>query len=529
MKAQNRKEIFLKALANGEEPKIKPLTREEALLKKQAKRESESSGGGEHRCDWNKMDNRPFGEEVREIKLLKDEPVYFDESENGYAYSFPTFGAKLIVGQEYTVTIDSQTYICTVKEDENGVLCCGNTTLLGGGYSSSGEDTGEPFVFAYRRDDEEIFESFYSDTLPNEIYLSISTNISVITPLDTKFLPEHLQFGEETEMTTVYEASGLEEGAGLDYVEGTNNFIVRVGVYEDIINGNSIAVVYNSDEYVGVLEEFEYTDIYVHETRTTRGFGNKKLLDPNQEDTGEPFCLTVNPDSGACSVYTAENSVNSLAIKVNKTVIKPLNEKFIPDTIARVEDIPESGGGAYEGLPVFGDIPQGYLLDPEGNWNKSLQYDLTNDPEELKYWDMKYCLADYKEDSSIMPWVEYVESEDAYCVKFDYMDSYTYETEQISLKVGDTPPEDLRSIMVYRRTHLNEKYIPFIGLEKASNNRLKLSYVNGVTVISCGHGTASDEALLCSVKGFVTFSPNGTPYTITVTDEGTLVATPITT
>lgn len=34
MKAQNRKEIFLKALANGEEPKIKPLTREEALLKK---------------------------------------------------------------------------------------------------------------------------------------------------------------------------------------------------------------------------------------------------------------------------------------------------------------------------------------------------------------------------------------------------------------------------------------------------------------------------------------------------------------
>ena len=46
MKAQNRKEIFLKALANGEEPNIKPLTREEELLAKQAKRESESAGGG---------------------------------------------------------------------------------------------------------------------------------------------------------------------------------------------------------------------------------------------------------------------------------------------------------------------------------------------------------------------------------------------------------------------------------------------------------------------------------------------------
>lgn len=49
MKTQNRKEIFLKALANGEEPNIKPLTREELLLKKQAERESASggaSGGG---------------------------------------------------------------------------------------------------------------------------------------------------------------------------------------------------------------------------------------------------------------------------------------------------------------------------------------------------------------------------------------------------------------------------------------------------------------------------------------------------
>ena len=45
MKTQNRKEIFLRALANGEEANIKPLTREEMLLKKQAERESASGGG----------------------------------------------------------------------------------------------------------------------------------------------------------------------------------------------------------------------------------------------------------------------------------------------------------------------------------------------------------------------------------------------------------------------------------------------------------------------------------------------------
>lgn len=46
MKALNRKEFFLESLANGEESKIKPLTRKEILLKKQAERESESSGTG---------------------------------------------------------------------------------------------------------------------------------------------------------------------------------------------------------------------------------------------------------------------------------------------------------------------------------------------------------------------------------------------------------------------------------------------------------------------------------------------------
>lgn len=54
MKARNRKEILLKALANGEEVNIKPLTREEILLKKQSKRESE----GPH---WNDIEGKPFG------------------------------------------------------------------------------------------------------------------------------------------------------------------------------------------------------------------------------------------------------------------------------------------------------------------------------------------------------------------------------------------------------------------------------------------------------------------------------------
>lgn len=54
MKTQNREEIFLKALADGKEPEIKPLTRKEILLKGQSKRESE----GPH---WDDLEGKPFG------------------------------------------------------------------------------------------------------------------------------------------------------------------------------------------------------------------------------------------------------------------------------------------------------------------------------------------------------------------------------------------------------------------------------------------------------------------------------------
>lgn len=46
MKPVNRKEIFMTALAKGEEVGIEPVTREEMLLAEQAKREAGSSGGG---------------------------------------------------------------------------------------------------------------------------------------------------------------------------------------------------------------------------------------------------------------------------------------------------------------------------------------------------------------------------------------------------------------------------------------------------------------------------------------------------
>lgn len=59
MKPITRKEIFENAIAHGEKAPIKPMTRKEIIMAKEAKRESKSPGGD---CDWNTMKNKPFGE-----------------------------------------------------------------------------------------------------------------------------------------------------------------------------------------------------------------------------------------------------------------------------------------------------------------------------------------------------------------------------------------------------------------------------------------------------------------------------------
>ena len=64
MKHMTRREVFMNAVAKGEEAPIEPLTREEVLLAEHAKREaSGGSGGSGGVTSWNDLTDRPFGED----------------------------------------------------------------------------------------------------------------------------------------------------------------------------------------------------------------------------------------------------------------------------------------------------------------------------------------------------------------------------------------------------------------------------------------------------------------------------------
>ena len=108
MKHMTRKEIFMAALAKGEEAPIKPLTREEQLLAAHAKREASGGGtGGGGVTSWNNLDDKPFGEELASVAIFDgDIAMQYPVGEEGDSAYFFDSKLNLTNGEEYRVVMD---------------------------------------------------------------------------------------------------------------------------------------------------------------------------------------------------------------------------------------------------------------------------------------------------------------------------------------------------------------------------------------------------------------------------------------
>lgn len=167
-----------------------------------------------------------------------------------------------------------------------------------------------------------------------------------VVPLDEKYIPDSIArvkdipegfsgswndltdkpFGEiyqpllhESEFTTAFDNDKWVNRTTLD------------GLYEyDLTGGATYAVVFNGKVYEGECKEDGYWGAYL---------GNHVLLDPMGVDNGLPFCICVDKTSGACDLRTTEAGTYTVA--VSRIDHKDMDESYIPDSIARVVDIPE--------------------------------------------------------------------------------------------------------------------------------------------------------------------------------------------
>ena len=152
--------------------------------------------------------NRPFYEETAELVYIPYESRTANQVENNIAMYTITDGISegLKVGKEYKVIIDGLEYVDVAKAGENWNYLGNADALIDGSFTQESpfgvfavdanmSMTGTPYAgIAFLTSDGSPTHSF-----------GITTTETVAKTIDTKYLPEHLQFGEtgNTTITTV--------------------------------------------------------------------------------------------------------------------------------------------------------------------------------------------------------------------------------------------------------------------------------------------------------------------------------------
>lgn len=91
-------------------------------------------------------------------------------------------------------------------------------------------------------------------------------------------------------------------------------------------NNTTYKIVFDGVEYI-CLSDVKYASI-----------GNEHIKYESDPDTGEPFEITKRGSIG-CTIYATDSGTHTIAIYELVSTIHHINEKYIPDTIARVSNI----------------------------------------------------------------------------------------------------------------------------------------------------------------------------------------------
>ena len=261
---------------------------------------------------WNNLTDKPFYENISGDILLAKTVDCSESTGNGYKTTVQT-ALQYTVGNEYTVLWDGVPYTLTAT---NRPLW-GNEYLFRGG---SAPNTGEPFCINISGLSIDIF----ADTQGEHTLVIYSDYSSEVKQLDSKFIPD-TSWNDLTDKP-------FYENISYDVLleEQTINCSIASGrKYETTIY--RVLSYTAGEEYIVVWDGVQYKI-----TPTNNAWGNPYLTG-SPHNTGEPFYIRLD-DTSTCVI--SDKGKHTLAIYYNyNQELKQLDEKFIPDTIARVEDL----------------------------------------------------------------------------------------------------------------------------------------------------------------------------------------------
>ena len=340
--------------------------------------------------DWNQNDdtqpdyikNRPFytGDMVETV-LVEESTVSFAEHNGLYGVEFPsTFEAT--VGETYKVYWDGTVYECVCK-NFNNMPVIGNLSIMG-----AGSDTGEPFIMGVSNG--EGITIVIADTSASHTF-SISGIVQEVVKIDEKYLPYDI--AKQSDLATI--ESNLNTNindlnasiSNLNTLVGSSSVSTQINTAAldnqsdwSVNNTGSAAYIKNRTHYATLttfinnktynFTKDTYTNIYYYKFDTdtepfkpTEGVtyivtwdGTTYECDANSNNgigdkyhyggassatTGEPFYIIYN-DYQKKLIINTRNTASSHTITISSENVTQLDEKFIPNTIARIEDLPAS-------------------------------------------------------------------------------------------------------------------------------------------------------------------------------------------
>ena len=165
---------------------LTPITRMEMFLK------NFGGGGGGSVPKPLTFDYMPEGYPTKSVEtttLMEEQQVAFTLSDGLYMAQI-TNAFEIVEGQTYTVNWDGTEYEC-VGVVFHSIPALGNLSIMG-----PGDDTGEPFVYAY--DIEQANGQFATLDTAASHTISVKTTVKTVTPMAEEFLPAN------TKNTTVF-------------------------------------------------------------------------------------------------------------------------------------------------------------------------------------------------------------------------------------------------------------------------------------------------------------------------------------
>lgn len=291
-------------------------------------KEIKTSGGV---SSWNDLTDKPFEEMVERTTIWENKEISFrlsqkvDGSFYGLAGFSDTMGYALETGAKYIVVYDGAEYEC-----------------IAGDWGHLGDFDLANFPFSIALD---MGLTLYADAAGTHTF-SIYAVKETVKTIDTKFLPEHLQFGDNNKKMTqcenqLFEITEHSTPDGSEYYATFNtagNFGAWVG---DGMDAEYFWNLRDGDRVLVVLDNVEYEEVIrVYDSVSKYYVGNQEYTN---FDNGREFNIAFN--NSVVEFYMPAEQVGTaheVSIYAFVEDIKTINEKFIPDTIARKSDV--SGG-----------------------------------------------------------------------------------------------------------------------------------------------------------------------------------------